>query len=85
MITFGLCYSQTFSSKGDVIVFRFMVFLQLDAAAPVLAGLNEPIVIAKVDADKYRRLASKYEIEYVVLSLNFSVESWMKREVLLSV
>lgn len=52
-----------------------MVFLQLDAAAPVLAGLNEPIVIAKIDADKYRRLASKYEIEYVVLSLNFSVES----------
>lgn len=38
--------------------------LQLDAAAPVLAGLNQPIVIAKVNADKYTRLASKYDIEY---------------------
>lgn len=38
--------------------------LQLDKAAPVLAGLKDPIIIAKVDADKYTRLASKYEIEY---------------------
>ncbi|GAB2291180.1 Protein disulfide-isomerase 5-2 [Dionaea muscipula] len=36
---------------------------ELDAAAPVLAGLREPIVIAKIDADKYRRLSSKYEID----------------------
>ncbi|GMH00329.1 hypothetical protein Nepgr_002168 [Nepenthes gracilis] len=36
---------------------------ELDAAAPVLAGLKEPIVIAKVNADKYTRLASKYDID----------------------
>uniref|UniRef100_A0A5B7A5Z6 Thioredoxin domain-containing protein n=1 Tax=Davidia involucrata TaxID=16924 RepID=A0A5B7A5Z6_DAVIN len=36
---------------------------ELDKAAPVLAGLKEPIVIAKVNADKYTRLASKYEID----------------------
>ncbi|KAG0464641.1 hypothetical protein HPP92_018805 [Vanilla planifolia] len=35
----------------------------LDAAAPVLAKLSQPIVIAKLDADKYRKLASKYEID----------------------
>lgn len=37
--------------------------LQLDEAAPVLAGLKEPIVIAKVNADKYTRLASKHDVE----------------------
>uniref|UniRef100_A0A5B7A3F8 Thioredoxin domain-containing protein n=1 Tax=Davidia involucrata TaxID=16924 RepID=A0A5B7A3F8_DAVIN len=36
---------------------------ELDKAAPVLAGLKEPIIIAKVNADKYTRLASKYEID----------------------
>nr|DAD24296.1 TPA_asm: hypothetical protein HUJ06_025760 [Nelumbo nucifera] len=36
---------------------------ELDAAAPVLAGLDQPIVIAKINADKFRRLASKYEID----------------------
>lgn len=36
---------------------------ELDAAAPILAELREPIVIAKVDADKYRRLGDKYEID----------------------
>ncbi|XP_031250998.1 protein disulfide-isomerase 5-2 [Pistacia vera] len=36
---------------------------QLDAAAPVLAGLKDPIVIAKVNADKYTGLARKYEID----------------------
>jgi len=41
--------------------------VQLDAAAPILAELKEPIVIAKVDADKYRRLGDKYEIEYAIL------------------
>ncbi|XP_028805768.1 protein disulfide-isomerase 5-2-like [Neltuma alba] len=40
-----------------------MSFLQtLDAAAPVLAALKEPIVIAKVDADKFTRLAKKYDV-----------------------
>jgi len=39
--------------------------LQLDAAAPVLATLNKPIVIAKVDADKHTSLAKKYDVEYV--------------------
>lgn len=36
---------------------------ELDAAAPVLATLKEPVVVAKIDADKYRKLASKYEID----------------------
>ncbi|MQL94628.1 hypothetical protein Taro_027294 [Colocasia esculenta] len=36
---------------------------ELDAAAPVLAGLDHPIVIAKINADKYTKLASKYEID----------------------
>ncbi|KAE8718632.1 Protein disulfide-isomerase 5-2 [Hibiscus syriacus] len=36
---------------------------RLDEAAPILAGLKEPIVIAKVNADKYTRLASTYDID----------------------
>lgn len=36
---------------------------ELDTAAPILAGLKEPIVLAKINADKYRRLADKYEID----------------------
>ncbi|GJM85225.1 hypothetical protein PR202_ga01657 [Eleusine coracana subsp. coracana] len=36
---------------------------QLDEAAPVLAGLPTPVVIAKVNADKYKKLRSKYEID----------------------
>lgn len=39
------------------------VILQLDAAAPLLAQLDQPIMIAKINADKYRNLAAKYEIE----------------------
>ncbi|KAL9317744.1 hypothetical protein ACSQ67_014261 [Phaseolus vulgaris] len=35
---------------------------ELDAAAPVLATLNKPIVIAKVDADKHTRLGKKYDV-----------------------
>lgn len=36
---------------------------QLDEAAPILASLKEPIVIAKVNADKFTRLARKYDID----------------------
>lgn len=36
---------------------------QLDEAAPVLAGLSTPIVVAKVNADKYRKLGSKYGVD----------------------
>ncbi|GAU15966.1 hypothetical protein TSUD_41890 [Trifolium subterraneum] len=36
---------------------------ELDAAAPVLANLKEPIVIAKVEADKHTRLARKYDVD----------------------
>ncbi|XP_021288800.1 protein disulfide-isomerase 5-2-like [Herrania umbratica] len=43
---------------------------QLDEAAPVLAGLKEPVVIAKLNADKFTRLARKYEIDgYPTLKL----------------
>lgn len=46
--------------------------LQLDVAAPILAELKQPIVIAKVNADKYTRLASKYDVEYVIqIAINF--------------
>lgn len=38
----------------------------MDAAAPLLASLKQPIVIAKVNADKYTSLARKYEVEYVL-------------------
>ncbi|XP_074579278.1 uncharacterized protein LOC141835805 [Curcuma longa] len=43
---------------------------ELDATAPVLAQLNEPIVIAKINADKYRKLASKYEIDGEILLIH---------------
>ncbi|RAL38741.1 hypothetical protein DM860_013422 [Cuscuta australis] len=36
---------------------------ELDKAAPVIAELKQSIVIAKVNADKYRVLASKYDID----------------------
>ncbi|XP_057793567.1 protein disulfide isomerase-like 5-2 [Salvia miltiorrhiza] len=36
---------------------------ELDKAAPVLAGLKPPVVVAKVDADKYRKLGSKHDID----------------------
>lgn len=36
---------------------------ELDKAAAALAELEKPIVIAKVDADKYRRIGDKYEID----------------------
>ncbi|KAK4387260.1 protein disulfide isomerase-like 5-2 [Sesamum angolense] len=34
----------------------------LAKAAPILAGVKKPIVVAKVDADKHRELASKHHI-----------------------
>ncbi|KAK1436470.1 hypothetical protein QVD17_02250 [Tagetes erecta] len=36
---------------------------ELDKAAPVLSGLKKPVVVAKIDADKYSRIASKYDID----------------------
>lgn len=43
---------------------------ELEKAAPVLAGLKQPIVVAKLDADKYRSLANKHEIDgYPTLKL----------------
>ncbi|KEH43576.1 protein disulfide-isomerase 5-2 [Medicago truncatula] len=36
---------------------------ELDAAAPVLAALKEPILIAKVDADKHTSLARKHDVD----------------------
>lgn len=46
-----------------------LTLMQLDLAAPALAALKEPVVIAKLNADKYRKLASKYEIEYAFFML----------------
>ncbi|XP_073275367.1 protein disulfide-isomerase 5-2-like isoform X1 [Primulina huaijiensis] len=39
------------------------VGLELDKAAPLLSGLKKPMVVAKVDADKYTSLASKHDID----------------------
>ncbi|KAH6836023.1 PDI-like 5-2 [Perilla frutescens var. hirtella] len=36
---------------------------ELEKAAPILAGLKQPIVVAKVDADKYKKLASKHDVD----------------------
>ncbi|CAH8360161.1 unnamed protein product [Eruca vesicaria subsp. sativa] len=36
---------------------------ELDAAAPILAKLKQPIIIAKLNADKYSRLARKLDID----------------------
>ncbi|XP_010543397.1 PREDICTED: protein disulfide-isomerase 5-2 [Tarenaya hassleriana] len=36
---------------------------ELDAAAPILAKLKQPIVIAKLDAERYSRLARKLDID----------------------
>ncbi|XP_042031536.1 protein disulfide isomerase-like 5-2 [Salvia splendens] len=36
---------------------------ELDKAARVLAGLKPPVVVAKVDADKYRKLGSKHDVD----------------------
>jgi hypothetical protein len=38
--------------------------LQLDVAAPVLAQDSKPIILAKIDAEKHSRVASKYQIRY---------------------
>ena len=52
-----------FCSDNDGTIYIPFV-LQLDLAAPALAAMKEPIVIAKVNADKFTRLASKYDVEY---------------------
>lgn len=39
---------------------------QLDKAAPQLADGVPPIMVAKIDADKYRSLIEKYDIRYVL-------------------
>ncbi|KAK4252987.1 hypothetical protein QN277_010831 [Acacia crassicarpa] len=45
---------------------------ELDAAAPVLAALKEPIIIAKVNADKFTSLAKKYDVEAYPTLMLFS-------------
>lgn len=71
-VFFAHCYGLyfriqiSFSVKVECQARRIIIVsfaLQLDKAAPVLAGLKEPIVIAKVNADKFPSLANKYEIE----------------------
>lgn len=47
------------------LMFFLLICVQLEAAAPILAKLKQPIIIAKLNADKYSRLARKLEIEYV--------------------
>ena len=36
--------------------------MQLDRAAPMLADSEPPIVVAKINAEKYRNAVEKYDI-----------------------
>lgn len=38
--------------------------MQLAKAAPMLADVVPPILVAKVDADKYKSLVEKYDIRW---------------------
>ncbi|KAG8493524.1 hypothetical protein CXB51_011069 [Gossypium anomalum] len=64
--------------------FHILHPILLDEAAPALAGLKEPIVIAKVNADKFTRLASKHDVDaYPTLKLfmhGVSMEYYGPRE-----
>lgn len=42
----------------------------------MLANLETPVVIAKVDADKYRKLGNKYDIEYGTITF-FKIFSYI--------
>lgn len=37
---------------------------ELDVAAPLLADDSKPIIVAKINADKYRNVAEKYDISF---------------------
>ncbi|KAG9144528.1 hypothetical protein Leryth_010747 [Lithospermum erythrorhizon] len=39
---------------------------ELDKAAPILAGLKNPVIIAKVNVDKYKSLIKKHDIEWLL-------------------
>lgn len=41
--------------------------MQLDQAAPMLADGEPPIMVAKINADKYRSAVAKYDIRSAVL------------------
>jgi protein disulfide-isomerase A1 len=40
-------------------------------AAPILVDLKKPVVIVKVNADKYTRLTMKHEVKYVSSTTSF--------------
>lgn len=40
-------------------------YVQLDQAAPLLADGEPPIVVAKINADKYRSAVEKYDIRCI--------------------
>ncbi|KAK4745056.1 hypothetical protein SAY87_011368 [Trapa incisa] len=48
---------------------------ELNAAAPVLAGFKEPVVIAKVDADKYRQNFLEDFVKQNLLPLSVPINS----------
>ena len=50
----------------SVALILFHLRLQLDEAAPLLAAFNQPILIAKLNADKFPSLAHKYAVQYVL-------------------
>ena len=47
--------------------------MQLDTAAAILAESKHPVVIAKVNADKFRHLGDKYEIKYAFMLFHMTL------------
>jgi len=62
---------------GDVayyiikLVFFFVIVRYLDVVAPVLVNFKKPVVLVKVNADKYTRLAMKHEVKYISSTISF--------------
>jgi len=62
---------------GDVayyiikLVFFFVIVRYLDVVAPVLVNLKKPVVLVKVNADKYTRLAMKNKVKYISSTISF--------------
>lgn len=70
------CMNYDYCSRiGFLIGFVSCGLLQLDIAAPMLAQDSKPIVVAKIDAEKHARVASKYKIRYCFHTLIFRLLS----------
>jgi len=54
-----------------LVFFFFVIVRYLDVVAPVLVNLKKPVVLVKVNADKYTRLAMKHEVKYISFTISF--------------